>query len=43
MKRVRVTTVGGQVGDATTTGIGALGVLFLIWALSEYGHRKLSR
>jgi hypothetical protein len=43
MKRqVRVTSVGGPVGDATTTGMGALGVLLLIWVLSEVGHRKLS-
>lgn len=44
MKRgVRVVSGVAQVGDAQTTGMGAVGVLLLIWALSEYGHRKLSR
>lgn len=29
-------------GDAETTGMGALGVLLLIWALTEMGKRKLA-
>lgn len=42
MKRTVHVVSGVVVGDATTTGFGALGVLLLIWALSEYGHRRLS-
>lgn len=42
MRTVRVQRVAGPVGDAETTGIGALGVLFLIWALTEAAKRRLS-
>jgi len=28
-------------GDAEATGIGALGVLVIIWALTEAGRKKL--
>lgn len=42
MKKRRVVNVSTVGGDATATGIGGLGVLFIIWALTEYGHRKLS-
>lgn len=43
MKR-RVVNVASvpTVGDAETTGYGALAVLMLIWALTEVGRRKLS-
>lgn len=38
MKRVHVV---GSVGDATETGMGAVGVMLLIWLLTEWGHRKV--
>jgi hypothetical protein len=42
MKRRRpVVVVGSLVGDAETTGFGALGFLVLMWALAEMGRRKL--
>lgn len=40
MKR-RTVHVVGSVGDATETGFGALGVMLLIWMLTEWGHKKV--
>lgn len=41
MRTVRVVTGVGAVGDASETGLGAVGVMLLIWILTEWGHRKV--
>jgi hypothetical protein len=44
MRTVRVRHVGQDMGPpmgAEALGYGGIGVLLLIWALTEYGHRRL--